>query len=329
MKAAFAIVSANYLPFAGVLADSFLTHHPDYTFYVGILEKNDVILPPSNNLRFLFVEDIGISNLGSMLSRYNIFELSCALKPFYADYLMREKGAKEVFYFDSDVVVYGRLPVLEHYPDDQIFLTPHLLAQDGLNKKNELHMLESGIFNGGFFALRAGEQSLLFLNWWKNRMAEFSYQGKPGLFVDQIWLNFVPAYFTQVRIITDPGYNVAYWNIHHRRITRQNGFFQVNDHPLRFFHFSGFKISKPKQLSVYDPDVQLNDFPEVASLTETYCQALIEHPYQELANHKPTLGTRNRVRPSYKNEHNPVLRVIKKIGYLVVKKPSVIDFPAQ
>ncbi|MFN5169312.1 MAG: hypothetical protein ACK5DD_06780 [Cyclobacteriaceae bacterium] len=320
MKVAFAIVSANYLPFAGVLAESFLRHHPEYSFYVGVLEKKEVALPDSGNLKLLYVEDLGIPELADMLSRYNIFELSCALKPFYADYFISRLGAREVLYFDSDMVVYGRLRLFEQHPDDQIFLTPHLLAQDGLNKHSELQMLAAGVFNGGFFAVRAGDESRQFLTWWKERMAEFSYQGKPGLFVDQIWLNFVPAYFGRVNIIFDPGYNVAYWNLSNRKISRDGGTLRVNNsHELLFFHFSGFKVSIPDRLSVYDPTIRLADFPEVAALAENYRQALITHPYGTLANHKPTLGNRHRVRPDYKNEHNPLLRFLKKLGYLTGK----------
>jgi hypothetical protein len=268
----------------------------------------------------LYVEDLGIPEINDMLSRYNIFELSCALKPFYANYLITQKGAQQLLYFDSDVVVYNRLLLFEQYPDHHIFLTPHLLIQDGLNKRTELQMLTAGIYNGGFFAIRDGEEPRLFLRWWKERMAEFSYQGKKGLFVDQIWLNFVPVYFKNVMIINDPGYNVAYWNLPQRVVSSATGNYRVNNqHDLLFFHFSGFNASKADQLSIYEPTLRLCDFPEIAALVDSYRHALKSHRFQTFAGHKPTLGTSDRVRPSYKNEQDRILRSIKKIGYLVRK----------
>ncbi len=41
---------------------------------------------------------------------------------------------------------------------------------------------------------------------------------KKGLFVDQIWINFVPLFFKKVRIFLHHEYNVAYWNLHERMI---------------------------------------------------------------------------------------------------------------
>lgn len=60
-----------------------------------------------------------------------------------------------------------------------------------------------------------------------------------GIFVDQKWCDLVPAYFDGVRIVRDPGYNVASWNLSHRRIEiTVEGDILVNGHPLRFFHYT-------------------------------------------------------------------------------------------
>ena len=34
-----------------------------------------------------------------------------------------------------------------------------------------------------------------------------------GLFVDQRWCDHVPALFDKVKVVRDPGYNVASWNL--------------------------------------------------------------------------------------------------------------------
>ena len=73
-----------------------------------------------------------------------------------------------------------------------------------------------------------------------------------GLFVDQRWLDLVPGMFDGVRILRDPSFNAAYWNIPTRTLTRDpDGRIQVDGDPLRFFHFSGVDVHNPKTISVH------------------------------------------------------------------------------
>ncbi|MCR5877541.1 hypothetical protein [Phenylobacterium sp. J367] len=60
-----------------------------------------------------------------------------------------------------------------------------------------------------------------------------------GLFVDQRWCDHVPALFDKVKVLRDPGYNVASWNISTREVAvHKDGQVTVNGVPLRFWHFT-------------------------------------------------------------------------------------------
>lgn len=62
-----------------------------------------------------------------------------------------------------------------------------------------------------------------------------------GLFVDQKWGDLILGLFDFVKIIRDPGYNVATWNLTTRKITgNEDSDWFVNDKPLKFFHFSAY-----------------------------------------------------------------------------------------
>ena len=60
-----------------------------------------------------------------------------------------------------------------------------------------------------------------------------------GLFVDQRWCDHVPALFDKVKVVRDPGYNVASWNLSTRTVNvGKDGAITVNGVPLRFWHFT-------------------------------------------------------------------------------------------
>lgn len=311
MNVAFTVVSLNYLPAARALAESFLRHNPGWQFSIGLLERKSVSVESMPGEELIFVEDLGIPEFEAMNRQYSIFELSCALKPFYAHHFFTARGAEKVIYLDSDILVFGPFRMYDRYPESEVFLTPHLLASDGRVDQYELHMLQGGIYNGGFVGLRRGAQSLDFLVWWKKRLAEYCYQGKPGLFVDQVWLNHVPAYFDKTCILQDAEYNVAYWNLPGRRIS---GNYRVNESSdLVFFHYSGYKLAEPERMSVYQDLLSFSSRPDVKPLFDVYAESLRRHGHDAFAAFKCTLGDASRNRPSYKNERNPALRAVKKI----------------
>ena len=83
------------------------------------------------------------------------------------------------------------------------------------------------------------------------------------MFTDQRWVDFVPSFFDH-HILKDPGYNVAYWNLHGREVFSDGDRYLVDGEPLRFFHFSGFDARKPWLLSKHQgerPRVLLSERP--------------------------------------------------------------------
>ncbi len=320
MKIAYTVVSLNYLPYARSLAASFRRHNPGYTFYIGMLERKGVPVDARDGEQVVMVEDLQIPEFEAMNRQYSIFELSCALKPFFADYFFSRSGAEEVIYLDSDILVFSKLNLFEQHADKEIFITPHLLGTDGRVDEYELHMLAGGIINGGFTAYRRGPQSLDFLSWWKARMTEYCYQGKKGLFVDQLWLNLVPGYFDKSFLVRDAGYNVAYWNLDGRKIsTSGDGYFVNGESKLVFFHYSGYKLSQPDRISVYQDLLNFSDRPDIKPLFDAYVRALKENEVDKYASISCSLGDTSRIRPSYKDERNLVIRAFKKAAHNVGK----------
>ncbi len=85
MKAAYTIVTSNYLSQAKTVADSFLTYNQDYKFVICLLDKINerFSLDDFYPYEIIEVETLNIPYFIEMYERYNMFELSNALKPFF------------------------------------------------------------------------------------------------------------------------------------------------------------------------------------------------------------------------------------------------------
>ena len=98
-----------------------------------------------------------------------------------------------------------------------------------------------------------------------------------GLFTDQKWIDLVPGLFPRVRIVRSPAYNVAYWNLSHRAVTKVDEQYSVDGDPLCFFHFSGFDPLKPEPLSKHQNRFTLADVPDVKELALDYACRVIDN----------------------------------------------------
>ena len=246
--AACTIVSKNYLPFARVLARSFHAKHPDAPFFVLLVDRVDGAFDPAEEpFELIEIESLGnVPDLRSFLFRYTLLEVNTAVKPFLLEHLLVDREIEKLVYFDPDIQIFGPLDELSALLDHhEIVLTPHLTEpiEDELHP-GELAILQSGAYNLGFLALRRSPAVDRLLDWWGRRLLEHCRVDLArGLFVDQKWMDLVPGLHPGTHVLASPAYNVAYWNLHGRRIlaaAEGDPRPRVNGEPLVFFHFSGF-----------------------------------------------------------------------------------------
>lgn len=241
-------VTKSYIPKARVLAKSVKKYHPDW-YFVLLLSDN---IPTGFNLdnepfdEVLRIEDLGISEQNKWIFKHTVVELCTAVKGPAAKLLSQRDSVDKIMYIDPDIMVFNSLePLSELLNKHDILLTPHLLApeeSDDAIIDNELSSLKHGVFNLGFFAARTDGEGLKFIEWWASRLLKFCEADIPnGMFTDQKWCDLAPCYFDNLHIIKDKGYNVATWNIHHRRIeVNSNNEFTAGGDLLRFYHFTSY-----------------------------------------------------------------------------------------
>ncbi len=282
------IVARNYLPFARTLCASFLKHHPDGRFFVLLVDRLDGAFDPGKEQFELVQLDSLNLPLGELfLYQYSILELSTAVKPYLLRYLMDEYNLESALYLDPDLFITAPLAsVYEALSRSSIVLTPHMLApppEDG-KTPTETDIMHSGVHNLGFLGVRNDPSVASLLDWWSRRLAFKCVVDLPNaLFVDQRWMDLAPSYFDGVEILKDPALNVAYWNLHERKLQQIDDSFWVNGKPLVFFHFSGFNPNKLDTLSKHQTRHQLSGNPALASIARQYADELFANGYNEFS----------------------------------------------
>jgi hypothetical protein len=255
MKTCFAtIISANYLAYAGVLRDSLSQHAPSAGFQVLLVDRpTDAVRAAVQEcgLAVTYAGDLDLPDFEQLAYRFDLVEFNTALKPTFLKHLLAQ-GHDAAVYVDPDICFYAApTPVLDALAGTQIVLIPHALApvMDG-QRPSDIDFLRLGSFNLGFIGVRAGAHATRFLDWWEARCLNWGFNDPTfGVFVDQKWIDLVPAYFEQHAILRHPGCNVAYWNLHERSVERSAEGLRVDGQPLVFFHFSGLPAASSQLVS--------------------------------------------------------------------------------
>ncbi len=245
------VVTRNYLHFARALAESVRELHPTARVIACLVDPLPEGTPLPEGLEILWFDELPLTDHRRFLFQYSPFELTCALKSFALDHVLRCTDLEKLLYLDGDIQVYSPLdPLLKALDTAKILLTPHLTRPRSITQPDrwEMDVLDTGVFNGGFLGVRRSQAVFDMLTWWKQRMKnlckwEVNHH-------DQGWLNALPALFDEVGIERHPGYNGAVWNLDTREFSQPEGKkVLVDGEPLVFFHFASVEPDQDQRLS--------------------------------------------------------------------------------
>lgn len=287
MSIFFTLCSNNYLAQAKTLGDSLLKYNPGYQFIIGLVDESnsEIDYHSFEPYTILLVADIGIPGFDTLWKKYTIVEFNTSVKASYFKYIFKQYPlANTICYLDPDISVYDSLKILENaFTENDILLTPHITRPINLDDKEpgENTFLNYGLYNLGFIGVhRNCTKSGGFLDWWESRTLHAGFHdAAKGFFVDQLWINFVPLFYERIKILKEPGFNVAPWNLHERKIMQdgQGNDKMSNGSPLYFYHFSNFNFKQPEQLSAFYTRYNFNTHPELKKLYLDYCERLIKN----------------------------------------------------
>jgi glycosyltransferase involved in cell wall biosynthesis len=277
------IIAKNYVAQARVLARSFAEHHPEGRFWTLIIDEfTDYIDPAREPFEILTPSDVGCEPFEDMAMRYNVLELSTAVKPWLLRHLMREVSGP-ITYLDPDIHVFGSLHELERLAGAHgVVLIPHNsepIPADG-RRPTQIDIMIAGVYNLGYISLAPGAEIDRLLDWWSDRLRrDCRVDPVYGYFVDQRWFDLAPGFVSDYAIVRDSQYNVAYWNLHSRELVHDGERYTVDGRPLAFFHFSGFDPEDPGVLSRHQDRVEVSRDPALERILSEYAAAVLGEDY--------------------------------------------------
>jgi glycosyltransferase involved in cell wall biosynthesis len=248
----------------------------------GAAEPFDALIPA----------DVGIEDFERMAGIYDVKELSTAVKPALLEHLLESNEV--VTYLDPDIEVHASLEEVERLAlDHGVVLTPHTttpVPADGRQPDQDF-ILRAGAYNLGFIAVSRRPEVSEMLTWWRRRLLRESIDDVArDRFVDQRWIDLLPGFVSDLAVLRGPGYNVAYWNLFERALSRSGDEILVNGEPLRFFHYSGYSPGRADELSRHQDRIDLGHEPLLRELLDGYRGQLRDHGYEKAAKTPYGLG---------------------------------------
>jgi hypothetical protein len=245
----------------------------------GLLDLRRALGEDASSIQLFGPHDLNDDDRSRFLSAfkyYNGIEMSCLAKYVGVAHVLRHStSADRCVYADADILFFGdTVEAISELGEKAILLTPHQFAPstDAAEHDYILH----GWVNAGFFVANRGNPDVnKLLGWLVNRILRRGFLAPSlGLSCDQTWVSLLPAMFSEhVAISRNSGYNVAYWNLHERKLAQDGGIFLANGTPLVFFHFSGFLGATPGKLTRHGDHV-LPPHSPLETLCRSYRQML-------------------------------------------------------
>ncbi len=283
-RAVFTIVSANYIGFAATLMQSLASHLLGVERYVILADTRRDFAELNLAATLLDCDELGIALIGNMKAWYTVIEFNTAIKPYAFLHMFETLGFDEVCYLDPDILLFSFMPeVFGALADHSCVLTPHMMRplQDG-REPSDLTIMKSGVYNLGFLGLRNDEDGVALARWWAERCFRDCRVDIAGnMFTDQRWMDLAPVFVRRPFILRHPGYNVAYWNLAHRRVTRTPaGAWEVDGERLVFFHFSGINPNVPGSFSKHQNRFTKANLGVVAELCDLYRRLVLANKWE-------------------------------------------------
>lgn len=247
------IITPDYIHYVLALRDSLLQFDSEVQLYILTTQDDLSLNNDTHNYPGLFF--LNISQVCRQGAGRVIFEkyfhkdkdaFRWSMKPVLLSYLLHEMKFEKVIYVDCDIHFYNDYHFLvDLLNEHNVLLSPHFRSSDpDIDPVNFEKNFKEGIYNAGFIAISKDAEEVL--NWWtKACIYKCEKKVRSGYYVDQKYLDLLPARFEKVFSLTHLGCNVAEWNINEcRRVLVEDEVMINGYYKIVFIHFVYTTVAK-------------------------------------------------------------------------------------
>lgn len=231
----------NYLLKGLALYRSLERHGGDFVLYIACLDRTTYGMLQKlrlDKVRLIPSEDFEDPQLLRVKPTRTVAEYCWTCTPSVPLYVLEHNpDIGLVTYLDADLFFFSSPePIFEEFGDESILLIEHRFAP----RYAEYEV--NGRFNVGWLSFRRDDNGMAALRWWREKCIEWCfYRLEDDRMGDQKYLDKWPTHFKGVHVLKYVGANVAPYNFSRYRIARRNGLVYVDEVPLVFYHFHGFR----------------------------------------------------------------------------------------
>jgi hypothetical protein len=176
--------------------------------------------------------------LGACKANRTTIEYYFTLTPHIVRFVFDQApGARRVAYLDCDLFFFGVVgAVWAAMAEAPVAIIPHNF-HDSVR-----HLAKYGEYNVGWVSFSRSDQGMKCLDFWAAGCRNWCYDFREeGRFADQGYLDDFYKFAPDLAILRHKGFNLAPWNVGQYDIHLAGDEVRVDEAPLIFFHFTGFK----------------------------------------------------------------------------------------
>ena len=280
------LFDSNYLIRGLALYRSLSQVSESFILYILCMDDESFSILNEMNLdsvRLITLTEFEDKDLLSIKNERSVAEYCWTCAPCLPSYIFaKQHEVSFLTYLDADLLFFSSPEAIyDEIGSASSVIVPHRFSE----KFSE--SVVNGKYNVQWVSFRRDENGLATLRWWRDRCIEWCfYRLEDGKMGDQKYLDYWSEKFSGVHELEHIGAGLAPWNYSNYLISQKVGDIYVNELPLIFYHFHGYKALQSGDLmempSVY---YELNKFPAIiyekyeAALNDARIMVLEKFPF--------------------------------------------------
>lgn len=244
----------HYLPRGMALYQSLQDHCSSFQLWVLCMDRESYKVLSRlclSNVRLIALEDFEKGDKELLRAKENrtLIEYYFTCTPSLPLFLLKNCPELDlVTYLDADLFFFADPAALyNEIAGYSIAIIGHRFPPSLLGRE------KYGIYNVGWVSFKRDDYAFSCLRWWRERCIDWCYDRvEEGRFADQKYLDDWPTRFQGVVVLRHKGANVAPWNLANYTVQTDGNRVLVDEQPLIFFHYHGFKQIRSW---LYDPNL--------------------------------------------------------------------------